>query len=195
MPEKPRDKLLVLTLFKTGGRLEEVLSLKPSNFDFASSNLSIVVRDMPVEKKWAYTDETHTTTKKLDVRRTFPVILAEEMSAEFKVMLEEVSKEKDKPIFAGWDSKRAISRNMGYKTVAYQTGKWPHFFRGQRASQLSDDYEFDTPSLNAYFGWSKSNKNTSERYATISWRGLERRMLLAMKMRRELEAEYSPRTP
>jgi integrase len=45
-----RDKALIATAFETGGRISEVLALKPSNFEVKDDR--IVVRDMPVVKRY-----------------------------------------------------------------------------------------------------------------------------------------------
>ena len=49
-----RDKALIVTLFLTGGRVNEVLELKPSNFDLDSNEEYIIVRGMPLEKVYVY---------------------------------------------------------------------------------------------------------------------------------------------
>ena len=49
-----RDKSLIVTSFLTGGRVNEVLDLKAGNFDLASSDEYIIVKDMLLEKVWKY---------------------------------------------------------------------------------------------------------------------------------------------
>ena len=46
--QNKRDRLLVMTLFKTGGRVTETLALTKQNFDFDTSPESIIVLDMQV---------------------------------------------------------------------------------------------------------------------------------------------------
>lgn len=46
-----RDKALIATLFETGGRIKEVLSLRTDNFDFSNPQY-VVVRDMLLSKRF-----------------------------------------------------------------------------------------------------------------------------------------------
>jgi integrase len=193
--EGDRNKLLALTLMKTGGRVEEVLQLKPSNFDLGISPFSIVVRNMKVQKKWDYADETKAETVKRDTRRSFPVILAEPLTSEWKSMLLqsfETRIKDDRLLFSAWGRTTKMDRRTAYAIVSkLDPGIWPHWFRGMRASELGDDYGFDIMALNSFFGWAKKKDISAERYSTISWRGLEIRMLSALKAKREVEAAYS----
>ncbi len=45
-----RDQALIATAFETGGRISEVLALRCGNFEVAEDR--IIVRDMPVVKRW-----------------------------------------------------------------------------------------------------------------------------------------------
>jgi integrase len=49
-----RDKSLIATAFLTGGRINEVLDLKPSNFDTESNGEYIIVTNMLLEKVYTY---------------------------------------------------------------------------------------------------------------------------------------------
>lgn len=175
--EGSRDKLLILTLFKTGGRVSEVLDLTKSAFDLKVSQHSIVVRDMSILKKFQHTKEG---TVKIDARRSIPVLRKEVLSDEWGVLL---SKLRHQRMFYGRSLTKPMSRINAYMIVR-DAGKRAgvrvsdHWFRGMRASQLAEEYGFGVYELNQFFGWGSRNpRNMAERYAALGWRGLEKRMM------------------
>ena len=175
--EGNRDKLLVLSLFKTGGRITEVLELTKSAFDFKASQHSVIVREMNILKKFQHTKEG---TVKIEAKRSIPILRRENLTGEWEALL---GKLRHQRIFYGRSLTKPMSRVNAYLIVT-AIGKRAgvrvsdHWFRGMRASQLAEDYGFGVYELNQFFGWGARNpRNMAERYASLGWRGLEQRML------------------
>lgn len=51
-----------------------------------------------------------------------------------------------------------------------------HWFRAQRACQLAFDYGFDRGDLEEFFSWKERRESMAQRYASLGWKGLARRM-------------------
>jgi integrase len=163
-----RDKRLLLTMFKTGGRVSEVLSLTSADIDHSLSEISAVVR-MKVLKKQA------------GLMRSIPILRAEPLTSEWLDSLHGV----EGLLFTGWSRKKPIDRRTAYhivRKIGDEAGirVSDHWFRGMRASELVDDYQFEPYDLRQYFKWTRKKEDMAERYASMSWRGLERRMLESM---------------
>lgn len=171
----PRNKLLILTVFKTGGRISEVLSLTQNNFDFNSSSNSIIIRDMKLSKN-----------KSINSRGNFPVLLKEPLTDQWLELYRKIiswgqlSKYPNYPLFSGNNNRQPMTRQAAHLIMSHAGEKAGlnvgcHYFRGQRASQLAEEYDFDEFDLNKFFGWTR--KGQASRYASLGWRGLERQML------------------
>ena len=172
-----RDAFLILTLFKTGGRVSEVLQLTKSTFDFATSDKSIIIRQMIVGKKF---ERREGKTVKIEATRTIPILKKELLSDKY---LELFNSRHHKLMFSGNHVGKAMTRDTALKIVVKAGASAgirvnAHWFRGQRASQLAEEYGFGVYELNQFFGWGARNpRNMAERYASLGWRGLEQRML------------------
>ncbi len=180
-----RDAFLLLTLLKTGGRISEVLNTRWQGqelptFDFKPSPNSIIVNYMPLGKRKLKDAQGKNI---FDVRDSFPVLFDEPLSG---VWVEYLTKGRDKKgfLFPSYESSRAppLSRVHAW-TIISDLGKSldirlsNHFFRGMRASQLVEDYDFDDRALDQFFGWLKPSGRSSRRYTGIRWQTLERWML------------------
>lgn len=164
-----RGKLLILTLFKTGGRVSEVLSLSKEDIDLSLSQHSAIVK-IKVLKKEA------------GLMRSIPVLKAEPLSNEWLQLLETLKTYRQHYLFTAWGRHKPMDRRTAYTSVR-QIGEdagvrvSDHWFRGMRASQLVDDYQFEPYDLRQFFKWTRKKEDMAERYASMSWRGLERRMI------------------
>jgi len=170
-----QDRALIATLFLTGGRVSEVLSLKRSNFDLSNKEF-IVVKKMPVEKRFKVMDKVpdpskksgyRWLTKKLNYDRTFPIN----------------RKEPPVPILLDWlgrfkgDEKLFDTDRTKVFLMLRRLGPdiYPHWFRAQRASQLAVDYEdYDVYTLMDFFKW--KDAKTAMKYSKLGWKGLARKM-------------------
>ena len=53
---------------------------------------------------------------------------------------------------------------------------YDHWFRAERACQLAFDYGFTKDDLHEFFRWKKREPDMAERYASLGWKGLARKM-------------------
>jgi integrase len=126
-------KLLMLTLWNTGGRISEVLELRGEQIKFSGSGLNknILVAGMHVLK-----------TKMPQPYRNIPIPFTELLVEPWAQLLHNGRLFNKDRIWA-WRS-----------VVGSDSSWWPHRFRTERASQLVQDYGFDVPQLMKWFGWS-----------------------------------------
>ncbi len=168
LAKEGRGKRLVLTLFKTGGRISEVLSLSSDDISYELSQNSVVVRIKVLKKQEALT-------------RSIPIPKSEPLTSEWIQSLEGVKG----LLFQGQQKHRPLDRTVAWrsvKVIGADAGMniSDHWFRGMRASELADDYQFEPYDLRQFFKWTKKKQDMAERYASMSWRGLERRMFESM---------------
>jgi len=175
-----RDQALIATLFETGGRATEAVELEVSNFRVGSR--FIVVRGMRVLKRYRkvakYKDSQGRTRYKtepvFETRGRFSFPRDEPLVPYLLSWIEEVGKG---PLFPSPAKTRShLSRVRAYQIVT-DIGRrvgveiWPHWFRAQRASQLSEEYGFDIHRLMEWFSWKRVE--TALKYAKLSTRAYE----------------------
>jgi len=92
LAEKPREQAFLSTLFLTGGRVSEVLSLRKSNFEVRPNENLIICRNVPLLKRYRKLEEQTFTnsmgqtikrwiTLKLEkTRKPFPILLSEPLT-------------------------------------------------------------------------------------------------------------------
>lgn len=190
-------KLLILALFLTGGRTQETLSLKKSNFDFKASKHSIIVKGMQLDKKFKVIGreelddlrkdgkprEKLITEKINTIRDSFPILYREPLANRFAEAIKNLNRQKLFPSF---------SRQLSYYYVT-RAGKnakirvSDHWFRGQRASQLQEEYLFKKPECETFFGWAKPASDMFSHYGSTTWSYLEAMMARGIKERQELD--------
>lgn len=184
-------KLLILCLFLTGGRTNEVLRLKKSNFDFTASKHSIVIKEMHLSKKyrvagWDYSEDNkliRLTEKVETVRDSFPILRRESLASRLEDAVKKRKKDRLFPYF---------TRQLSYYYVR-KAGEdadirvSDHWFRGQRASQLQEEYLFKKDECETYFGWRKPAGDMFKRYGSTTWRYLELMMAKGLKDRQEVD--------
>lgn len=187
----------VSTLFETGGRVSEVLELSRENFNLEAHKDLIVVEYMPIFKRYRVIgrrqDETKKRgfkfiTEKVEDYRTFPIRKDEPL---VHYMLKWLNTVKSGKLFE-FDRFMALKllREAGKKLnkpipgTMHRVEKRPllsseifnHLFRAERACQLASEYGFDVYSLNQFFGWKPRKLQMAEKYASLNWKGLARRM-------------------
>jgi integrase len=164
---RDEEKLLISTLFETGGRIGEVLKLRRENF--VDKGDFIVVDSMSVEKRRevAY--------------RTFPIPKHEPLA---KVMLDGLSNVRDFLFdfnrVTAFNMVRRVGKRVGDIKVPFSSIKafeiHPHWFRAMRAAQLKSEYDFDAFSLASFFGWKLPQFGAIGVYTRLTWEELARRM-------------------
>jgi integrase len=123
--------LLILCLFKTGGRIGEVLPLTRNQFETTDDFL--YVHNMIVLKK--------RKTSTVATRREVAIPIGERLNDLFLSLLPTEGKLFD------------FKYGKAYKMIcSLDDGSWfPHRFRAERARQLIRDYKFDALLLQQYF--------------------------------------------
>lgn len=155
---------LVAALFETGGRVSEVLSLKPENFDLGPDPDFVIVKGMLVLKRKkkgkAPILGSGIPFRSFPIKRTDPLW----------------------PYLERWIKKCKpgerlfpISRSKTFLLVR-GLGKdlYPHWFRSQRASQLAFDYGWGVGQLMEFFAW--THMGTALKYTHHGWKGLAEAM-------------------
>lgn len=158
---KNNDKdtsLLVLSLFKTGGRISEVLSLTTEQFEITDDWLFI--HNLPVLKKRVKTFKT--------THRDVAIVSSEQLNDMLLSQLPEEGK-----LFN-------FKYDKAYKMITQLEGNWfPHRFRAERARQLIRDYGFDALLLKQYFNMERIDTPLS--YANPDFEAVKRQMLIRGK--------------
>jgi len=179
---------LIAALFETGGRVSEVIKLKKRHFDLKTHPKLIIVRNMPLLKRFEkirrvkHGNSVKWVTKKVEAYRTFPIRKDEPL---VPYLLRYISDKRENQLLFPYSRVRVyqIVRQVGKilncpvpNARIHSSQLYPHFFRSQRACQLVDDYGFDIFELDRFFGWQKRELRTAEIYARMGWKGLARMM-------------------
>lgn len=135
-------KELFCVAYETGGRANEVLSLKPEQFQVDKKQGVVVINRMMVEKLRNKGD------------RTFPIKLGSPYTT---TVMELVNKtKKGEPLFEfGYDWMYNKIRNINKEENDTHGDWWCHRIRAEKASSLVIDYGFDVFSLMKFFGWKR----------------------------------------
>ncbi len=184
-------KLLIMSLFLTGGRTNEVLLLTKKNFDIKSSKHSIVMKDMHLSKKYRVAGYDYDEQNKLirltekvnTTRDSFPILYREPLTNRYLEHIQRIKRNKLFPRFTrqlSYYYVRKAGRNAGVRVS-------DHWFRGQRASQLQEEYLFKKDECETYFGWRKPASDMFSRYGSTTWRHLERMMAKGLKDSQDLD--------
>lgn len=122
-------------------------------------------------------------TKPLREFRTFPFRLDEPLAAYFISWWKKVKRDKDLlfPIkrSAAFVRVRDVGKELNKPIPLANIDSnqiYDHFFRAERACQLAFDYGFDKDDLDEFFGWKKRQLRMSDKYASLGWIGLARKM-------------------
>jgi len=151
-------KLLFLTLFKTGGRCNEVLTVTREQCDIVDEYITVI--DMPVLKR-------HLSYVPM---RTVPVILDEQLTTEWINLMPAEGKFFD----FKYDKAYKLMRDLEKPKTAKHGPWYPHRFRAERARQLVRDYKFDALLLKQFFDMARLD--TPIHYANPSLEAVKRAM-------------------
>jgi len=193
----PMYQGFVAALFETGGRVSEVLELAKSHFKLTLHPDLVVVEHMPVFKRFEVVERIpdpgkkrgfRWITKSLRDHRSFPIRKNEPL---VPYMLNWLKAAPGDRLF-NFDRFQALEmlRYAGkllHKTIPLTRHKkenrslwsseiFPHLLRAERASQLASEYGFEVYALRQFFGWKARKLDMAEKYASLDWKGLARRM-------------------
>ena len=164
-----RDAAIIATLFLTGGRVSEVLSLIVDDFDLSNQEV-IILRHMDVSKRFKKTGEKIVNgkkewiTEKVFAHRSFAILKKEPLVPfllDYLVTLKPGAK-----LFS-------LSRVRIYQIVRKLSGMYPHWFRAQRACQLAEEHDLGLNEIMNFFQW--RDQMTAMRYTSLGWRALARK--------------------
>jgi len=167
-----RNRKLVLTTFKVGGRINEVLSSKHENFRLMTSPEDgkeyLLCEALPLSKRWralgktVENGKTRYITEKVAAYRTFALPLADSVepySEEFRdFVLGEHSGLLFPTPYKALKGK-SLTTTRAYQIMRYEIGVplklelYNHLLRAWRASQLKRERKFKADDLMAFFMW------------------------------------------
>lgn len=166
----PRDKALVMTLFETGARLSEVLSMEVQDINLTSQPIEIKIK--------------HSKTEDKKGRRPVYIFRAEPY---LKAWLEQHPFNDGKPgfytghtpVWVSWQPTHGATETMTTNTaglmlerlkkragIPKQKAIFAHLFRHSRASDLHDNFGLDVKEIKEILGHSKLE--TTDGYLTIN---------------------------
>lgn len=116
-------------------------------------------------------------------QRTFPIRVDEPLTPYFTAWCEKVKRGSDLlfPIHrsAAFVKVRAVGRRLDQDIPLCNIRSpliYDHWFRSERACQLAFDYGFNRDDMNEFFQWKERKPSMAERYASLGWIGLARKM-------------------
>lgn len=130
---------LIATLFETGGRASEVLSLTKEQF--VDKENYILITGMLVLKQ----------TKEENKFRQVPMLKSDKLVQSMVDWVDEVEEGRLFPYKYDWLYKKVREVDPDW---------WPHRFRAERASQLAIEKNLSVPELMKWFGWSSEEMPT-----------------------------------
>lgn len=145
--EKKRNRNIVRAIFETGGRVSEVIRLKPEHFRIEEDKIRVV--GAPLEKN-----------KRFDKRWPF---LIEKTEPLMQPLLDWIN-ESDEWLFPSPLGKDPfLSRQSVWIFLNDELGLYPHWFRSMRAWCLSWEYGLTRSELMDWFTWRR--EKTAQHYA------------------------------
>jgi integrase len=121
----PREQAFLSALFLTGGRVSEVLALRKNNFEIRKRERVIVVRNMPLLKRYRKIEETRdeqgkpkwVTEKLQKTRKPFPISLREPLVPYLLGWLEAIPEEDGLLFPSPYRVGKPLSRFWAYYTI------------------------------------------------------------------------------
>ncbi len=155
-------KELVLTMFKCGGRANEILLAEGKHVKVKDKTVDVT--SLPAFKK---RHGQHWEDGQL-LFRNFPVLLSEPLSDVWAEWLE--SKGNTERLFDfKYDNLYRLIVHATYK--GKNANLFPHKGRAERASQLVEDYNANTFQLKEFFGWTRDE--TPNHYVKLGMKALK----------------------
>lgn len=125
-----RDRALLATLYLTAGRINEVLQINKSQFDFIDDDF-IIIRDFEISKRKAMILQSEGIPK-VDIP-----LPREGTMKPFTLLLMTYYAIGPEHLFN-------IGRRRAHQLCRHMTGKWCHWFRSQRLSYLMNTIKSET---------------------------------------------------
>lgn len=184
-----RNGGFIAASFCTGGRVSEVLGLKPSMFSVykGCKPWLVVVKEMPLLKRYEKTGEyedakgkKHYTTKRLDTVRDFSFRVDEPLVKPLLQWVVYALEHQYEWLFPSpYKQGKPLGRKWAFWLVGRISGSTglpihPHWFRAMRASHLASEYSLAESSLLEWFQWEKWE--TAKKYTKLGVLGLAKRM-------------------
>jgi len=121
----PREQAFLSALFLTGGRVSEVLSLRKNMFEIRKRERVIVVRNMPLLKRYRKIEETKDeqgkrkwiTEKLVKTRKPFPILLSEPLTPILLSWIEAISEEDGLLFPSPYKIGQPLTRYWAYYTI------------------------------------------------------------------------------
>jgi len=129
LAEKPREQAFLSALFLTGSRVSEVLSLRKSNFEVRQNEGLIIVRSMPLFKRYKKLGERISmvvkgqtirkwVTQKLEkTRKPFPILLSEPLTPFLLSWIEGIPEENSLLFPSPYKEGKPLSRFWAYRFI------------------------------------------------------------------------------
>jgi len=150
--ENLRDKVFIILLYLTAGRITEVLDLRKRHFDYTTSPDFIIVSIKTLKRKKGV------VRRKLPVRKNEPLVS----------ILTDYLKNKELN-----DKLFSITRQRGWQIIKQIDPRiWPHLFRHTRLSELAN--KLTDQQLTVYAGWSDSRP--AKNYVFLRWTDLAEKL-------------------
>jgi integrase len=195
-----RNSGFVATLFCTGGRVSEVLALKPKMFSVFKGCVPklILVSGMPLLKRYKklsdFLDDKghkHYKTEKINATRDFSFRVDEPLVKPMVGWIIYALDNRLEWLFPSpYKTGEPLSRKWAYRLIEKIGVKanmeiWPHWFRSQRACCLASEYEFKEGSILEWFQW--ESWMTAKQYTKLGPLGLAKKMGVKFRKDRELK--------
>ena len=182
----PINAPLVCALFETGGRAEEVLTLRPEQFVVEDDYVLVMRMSVLKQREKVYTrtksgeyildkkGQRKFTWRRREVDRTFPISRSDPLMPPLLSYIKTV-KEGDRLFKYKYDKLYKIVRDIQKPEDAKHGPWWPHRFRAERATQLVVEKGFDVLGLMEWFGWKRTD--TPVNYAKLNPKDLIKKVL------------------
>ena len=161
-------KVGLVKKWKCVGHCKKRWNQKPAPFEFQ-------IHKIQEYDGWA--------TKGVEDFRTFPIRLSEPLTAHLITYSQTVRKPNGLlfPIkrSAAFVRVRKVGEALNTKipfAKIHSSQLYDHFFRAERACQLAFDYGFERDDLRAFFGWKPRRPDMVDKYASVGWIGLAKKM-------------------
>lgn len=154
-------RALISLLYLTGARINELLTIKKSQFEFTQDQETgikyVIVNNIPTLKRKPMQYRTQFMRKDIE----------EEFIEHVRLWMAELTND-DALLFP-------INSSRAWQIVEKYTGKWDHYFRHARNTDLARLYGFNSYWLQKWNGWSRIS--SSEPYVNLVAEDLKEKVL------------------